>query len=122
MAFRGGSAPAFRGGQGFGAGRAFSGGQRWAGGYPGWRGRHGGYGWRHRGYYPGFATGLALGGSYAYAGSPYYYDDTYYYDEPTIAVVEGDSDSTAYCMQRFKSYDPASGTYLGYDGKRHPCP
>jgi hypothetical protein len=65
---------------------------------------------------------LALGGSYAYAGSPYYYDDTYYYDEPTVAVVEGDSDSTAYCMQRFKSYDPASGTYLGYDGKRHPCP
>ena len=31
-------------------------------------------------------------------------------------------DSVAYCMQRFKSYDPASGTYLGYDGQRHPCP
>jgi glyoxylase-like metal-dependent hydrolase (beta-lactamase superfamily II) len=26
------------------------------------------------------------------------------------------------CSQRFKSYDPASGTYLGYDGVRHPCP
>jgi hypothetical protein len=25
-------------------------------------------------------------------------------------------------MQRYKSYDPASGTYLGYDGQRHPCP
>ncbi|WP_424618529.1 BA14K family protein [Bradyrhizobium sp.] len=25
-------------------------------------------------------------------------------------------------MQRFKSYDPNSGTYLGYDGNRHPCP
>ncbi|MGZ3311613.1 MAG: BA14K family protein [Xanthobacteraceae bacterium] len=25
-------------------------------------------------------------------------------------------------MQRFKSYDPRSGTYLGYDGARHPCP
>jgi len=24
--------------------------------------------------------------------------------------------------ERFKSYDPASGTYLGYDGQRHPCP
>jgi len=23
--------------------------------------------------------------------------------------------------QRYKSYDPASGTYLGYDGLRHPC-
>ena len=28
----------------------------------------------------------------------------------------------AYCAQRFRSYDPASGTYLGYDGRRHPCP
>jgi hypothetical protein len=27
----------------------------------------------------------------------------------------------AYCAQRYKSYDPASGTYLGYDGLRHPC-
>ena len=27
----------------------------------------------------------------------------------------------AYCEQRFRSYDPASGTYLGYDGLRHPC-
>jgi len=25
-------------------------------------------------------------------------------------------------MQRFKSYDPSRGTYLGYDGERHPCP
>ena len=28
----------------------------------------------------------------------------------------------AYCAQRFKSYDPRTGTYLGYDGFRHPCP
>jgi BA14K-like protein len=28
----------------------------------------------------------------------------------------------AYCMQRFRSYDPYSRTYLGYDGYRHPCP
>ncbi|MGH6739994.1 MAG: BA14K family protein, partial [Bradyrhizobium sp.] len=25
-------------------------------------------------------------------------------------------------QQRYRSYDPASGTYLGYDGLRHPCP
>jgi hypothetical protein len=30
--------------------------------------------------------------------------------------------SHAYCSQRFRSYDPRSGTYLGYDGLRHPCP
>ena len=28
----------------------------------------------------------------------------------------------AYCSQRYRSYDPGSGTYLGYDGYRHPCP
>jgi len=32
------------------------------------------------------------------------------------------SDAVAYCAQRYRSYDPASGTYLGYDGNRHPCP
>ena len=26
-----------------------------------------------------------------------------------------------YCMRRFRSYDPRSGTYLGSDGLRHPC-
>lgn len=28
---------------------------------------------------------------------------------------------TAYCSQRYRSYDPASGTFLGYDGRRHVC-
>jgi hypothetical protein len=27
-----------------------------------------------------------------------------------------------YCMRRFRSYDPGSMTYLGYDGRRHRCP
>jgi hypothetical protein len=27
-----------------------------------------------------------------------------------------------YCMRRFRSYDPRSGTYLGFDGLRHHCP
>jgi hypothetical protein len=35
-------------------------------------------------------------------------------------VVAGDP--IAYCMQRYRSYDPSSQTYLGYDGLRHPCP
>ncbi len=30
--------------------------------------------------------------------------------------------SVEYCMQRFRSYDPRSGTYMGYDGYRHSCP
>jgi BA14K-like protein len=27
----------------------------------------------------------------------------------------------ASCAQRYHSYDPASGTFLGYDGRRHVC-
>jgi hypothetical protein len=27
-----------------------------------------------------------------------------------------------YCVRRFRSYDPQSGTYLGNDGYRHRCP
>ena len=32
------------------------------------------------------------------------------------------SDAAAYCMQRYRSYDPVSQTYMGFDGYRHPCP
>ncbi len=28
----------------------------------------------------------------------------------------------AYCSQRYRSYDPASGTYLNKNGNRYPCP
>jgi hypothetical protein len=27
----------------------------------------------------------------------------------------------ATCEKRFNTYDPTSGTFLGVDGKRHPC-
>ncbi|MBR0831682.1 BA14K family protein [Bradyrhizobium manausense] len=135
--------PAFSGGGGnFAAGPAmrpsggatFSGGTRtfaatggtWNGGGGNW---HGGWHHRHGGFWPGFAAGAAIGGlgSYAYYGGPYYgdsyYDDGYYDDGATVAAVPDiGGDSSAYCAQRYRSYDPASGTYLGYDGLRHPCP
>jgi hypothetical protein len=28
----------------------------------------------------------------------------------------------ATCMERFRSYDPVSHTYMGRDRRRHPCP
>ena len=31
------------------------------------------------------------------------------------------SASASSCAQRYRSYDPESGTFLGYDGARHPC-
>jgi hypothetical protein len=111
-------------------GRSFAAaGGHWNGGGGNW---HGG-GWHHRGggFWPGVAAGAAigaLGSSYAYyGGGPYYgdgyYDDGYYDDGANVAVVpDSGGDSSAYCAQTYRSYDPASGTYLGYDGQRHPCP
>lgn len=32
-----------------------------------------------------------------------------------------DSAPASSCAQRYHSYDPASGTFLGYDGHRHSC-
>lgn len=111
-----------------GGGRNFAAsGGHWNGGGGNWHGN----GWHHRGgFWPGFAAGAAIGGlgSYAYyGGGPYYgdnyYDDGYYDDSASVAVVpDTGGDSSAYCAQRYRSYDPASGTYLGYDGLRHPCP
>lgn len=102
-------------GGGGGGGRWAGGGGRggrWAGGGYG----HGGYGhYRHRRY--GYGYGFAYG---AAPYLPYGYND-YYEDEPVYEVAPQSGDD-AYCAQRYRSYDPASGTYLGYDGARHPCP
>ena len=80
-----------------------------------------GDGYARRGYGRGLAAGALVGG--AVAGSAYYYGDTYgaapVYAEPDQT---GSVDNTAYCVQRFRSYEPGSGTYLGYDRLRHPCP
>ena len=45
----------------------------------------------------------------------------YVYSE-AAPVAYNNGDSVAYCEQTFRSYDPASGSYLGYDGFRHACP
>ena len=38
------------------------------------------------------------------------------------AAAAMNENDIAACQMRFQSFDPASGTYLGYDGMRHPCP
>lgn len=114
----------------FGGSRSVATAGNWQGGSGTWSGRHWRGGYHRGGFWPGFAAGAAIGGlgSYAYYGGsyyddPYYYGDSYY-AEPSVAVVadDGGGDSAGYCAQRYRSYDPASGTYLGYDGLRHPCP
>jgi hypothetical protein len=38
-----------------------------------------------------------------------------------IAAGAGDDDSYYRCQARYRSFDPDSWTYLGYDGDRHYC-
>lgn len=88
-------------------------------------------GWRggYRGG-PGIGIGAGIAGAliggaiigatqpYGYYGyGPGYYGPAYVAPAPYVGV-----DAVGYCAQRFRSYDPYSGTYLGYDGLRHPCP
>jgi hypothetical protein len=76
----------------------------------GYHGYNGYYGY-HRGYdddggaLAGLAAGAILGGILA-SQRPYY----------------GGGRTVGSCQSRFRSYDPGSGTYLGYDGYRHSCP
>jgi BA14K-like protein len=80
--------------------------------------------WRHRGYGHGYhgghhhhrgpGAGAVLGGLAAGAiiGG---------------AIAAGQANAAAqqnaaYCARRYRSYDPASGTYLNNDGNRYPCP
>ncbi len=106
------------------------GGGGWHGGWHG-----GGWGW------PGAVAAGVVGGAVAAATSPlwapgyydyapgYAYGPDYSYDydyAPAPYVASGpvvaQNDDASYCASRFRSYDPASGTYLGFDGRRHSCP
>jgi BA14K-like protein len=104
----------------------------WRGGW-GWRGR--GWGW---GVGAGIAAGALIGGALAapyyyggYYGGPYYaspyYADPYYVDSGYVdsgyyAQSYAGGGGVDYCIRRYRSYDPRSGTFLGNDGRRHPCP
>ena len=81
-----------------------------------WRGTR--WGW---GAGAGFVGGAILGGMLA---APYYYGPRPYYGYGPYYRARGyySGNAVAYCLQRFRSYDVGSGTYLGYDGYRHPCP
>jgi hypothetical protein len=108
------------------------------GGGPVWHGGGGGGVWhgggyrRGGGFIPGAVAGVVIGSaiasqSYGYYPGYYYgpgYYDNQYYDDGAVAVIPGPvgDDAIAYCTQTYRSYDLRSGTYLGYDGYRHPCP
>src|SRR5271169_5455264 len=65
-------------------------------------------------YYPGPPPGY-----YGYPPPPGYPPPAPGYAAPP-GVSAGDP--VAYCTQRYRSYNPQTGTYLGTDGQRHHCP
>ncbi len=83
----------------------------------------------------GLATGLIIGG--AIASQPRYeerrvYVEPDYYPEPEPRVIyrqpvvmpsyEPWTQSWYdYCAQRYRSFNPNSGTFVGYDGREHFC-
>lgn len=87
-------------------------GGHWRGGHGGaWRRGHGGA-WRHGGGHGGVGAGVAAGiAAGALVGGAIAAQRTRRID-PAIQ----------YCIDRFRSYDIASQTYMGYDGRRHACP
>ena len=62
-------------------------------------------------------AGLAYG-----AYDPYYGYDDGSYDEGAYEPVVGEGDPIAECARRFKTYDPASQTYIVRKGARASCP
>jgi hypothetical protein len=114
----------FSGNNSFRGRNAAEGGRQWSGHR--WTGRH------HRDNRWGYgAAGFGLG--FALGAAPYYYYDDYYgpyaygyddgYDDYAAGPAYSTSDAAVqYCIERFRSYDIASQTYLGYDGQRHSCP
>jgi BA14K-like protein len=80
-------------------------------------------------YYGGYYGPPAYYGGYY--GAPAYYGGSYgrtgYYGGPYsgggyYAQPAGGGGDVDYCIRRYRTYDLRSGTFMGNDGRRHPCP
>ena len=72
-----------------------------------------GVGYGSEQYSGGYGLGYGSEEHHAGYGSGQYYDS---------AGEESTADSTNWCADHFRSYNAATGTYLGYDGINHSCP
>lgn len=92
--------------------------RRWHRGNRGWRGNNRHYR-QHRRYAPRYRYHRRYdndGGAAAAAGIIGFAAGAIIGSQ-----VNGGYSSHSACAARYRSYDPASGTYLGYDGYRHRC-
>jgi hypothetical protein len=78
----------------------------------------------HHGFWPGAIAAGIVGGAIAAATAPAWGPDYYGYDyyPGYVSGPPGPGPGVAYCEAHFRSYNPATGTYLGYDGVYHHCP
>jgi hypothetical protein len=123
----------FRDGRGFGRDSGFAVGAAVAGVATGAAIASGGYGYSNPYYGDNYGYDTNYGDNYANDQNGY--GDSYAYDNgatfnaglPLVTfnqpaqVGQAPMGDASYCAQRYRSFDPASGTYLGYDGLRHPC-
>jgi len=99
--------------------------------------------YRHHGHRGSWVGKKSRGGRHSYHHRRYrhhyyrghrhhYYDHGYYYGGAAIvglaagAIIAGAASTNyntwiARCEARYRSFDRRTGTYLGYDGYRHPC-
>ena len=86
------------------------------------RGRHGPrYGYRHgnyRHYYGGYWYAYPWWLGAAAIAAPYY-ADSYYYDDAEPDYAGGGH--VQWCLDRYRSYNPRTDTFRGYDGLDHRC-
>jgi len=92
----------------------------------GWRGGRGygrGYGYRRGyGYCRGPGIGAAVGAGVAGLAAGAIIGGAIANSQAQAAPRGVPAEAVAACARRFRSYDAASGTYLGNDGQRHSCP
>jgi BA14K-like protein len=103
-----------------------------------WRHRHHGGGDAVAAGVIGLAAGALIGSALSQPSyrEPIYYDDYYEprpvrryyvqrsYEEPVYArrsLEPWSREWYRYCQNRYRSFDPGTGTFMGYDGREHFC-
>ncbi len=72
------------------------------------------------GYY-GYSRGYSGYSPRTYGYTTRYYAPRYYRPVPRVYVQSGGADWLRYCSLRYRSFNPHTGMFRGYDGRYHHC-
>ena len=70
---------------------------------------------------PYYGDGLRASNPEYFPPAPARNPDVVYAPQSSGAAEPWSSEWYRYCENRYRSFDPDSGTFMGYDGKRHFC-